>query len=275
MHISRRFAALGAVAATVAAIGSPPAHAASKKQAVITISGATGSAPLVSQLAKKYAKTHKRVKFKVAQGGGEVGVQDAAAGRVTIGNAARDPRPSDPASLVWYPIAKDNICFAVNKANGLTDLSAKQAQDIWTGAIRSWDQIPGSKLTGPIDLVSRTAASSQPALVVSLLLGGQKISSLASLKTSDGLVKQAIVSDKHAIGHLSGLYTLDGKVKPLGAGGVACNIANAKSGQYPGVRTYAEVTRGKATGAALAFIRWIERSKDARKIISKLAVPLT
>ena len=97
---------------------------------------ATGSAPLVALLAKKYVKLKPgKVKFKLAQGGGEVGIQDAAAGRVTIGNAARDPRASDPAGLVFYPIAKDFFCFDTHPDNKLPNLTLAQAQAIWTGQI--------------------------------------------------------------------------------------------------------------------------------------------
>ena len=276
MKRSLRIVAITALAGSLAATVLPAtATAKKKKPAVITISGATGSAPLVALLAKKYVKTHPgKAKFKLAQGGGEVGVQDAAAGRVTIGNASRDPRASDPNGLVFYPIAKDSICFGVNKQNGITSLTLKQRQDIWTGAIRDWAQIPGSNITGTIDIIGRTSASSQPPLVEQLLLGNKKISTLASLKASDGLVKQAIINNKRAIGHLSGTYVVDGKVKAVGADGVACNLANAKSGQYPAVRTYYEVTRGKATGQAAKFISWIQKSKPAKKIIAKVAVPL-
>src|SRR4051795_12505756 len=149
-------------AAAVAAPGAASAAA----PATVTISGATGSAPLVGLLAKKYVKTHPgQIKFKLAQGGGEVGIQDAAAGRVTIGNAARDPRPSDPSGIVFYPIAKDFFCFDTNPANKLPNLTVAQAQAIWTGEVRNWEDFPGAKVTGTIDLVGRTAASSLPPLV--------------------------------------------------------------------------------------------------------------
>ena len=276
MSRSLRILAVTALAGSLVATALPSAASAKKKKVpVITISGATGSAPLVALLAKKYVKTHKgQVKFKLAQGGGEVGVQDAAQGKVSIGNAARDPRSSDPSGLVFYPIAKDSICFAVNKQNGISSLTLKQRQDIWTGAVRDWSQIPGSNITGTIDIIGRTSASSQPPLVEQLLLGNKKISTLAALKASDGLVKQTVINDKRAIGHLSGTYTYDNKVKAIGADGVACNLANAKSGQYPAIRTYYEVTRGKATGASAKFINWIQKSKDSKKIIAKIAVPL-
>src|SRR3982750_230522 len=133
---------LTAAVAAVSVLGvAVPASASAVS--TITISGATGSAPLVALLAKKYVKLKPgKVKFKLAQGGGEVGVQDAAAGRVTIGNAARDPRPSDPSGLVFYPIAKDFFCFDTHPSNPLPNLSLEQAKAIWTGQVRDWSEVP-------------------------------------------------------------------------------------------------------------------------------------
>src|ERR1700712_2326022 len=263
--------------AAIAAVGvlSVPVPAGASAASTITISGATGSAPLVALLAKKYVKLKPgKVKFKLAQGGGEVGVQDTAAGRVTIGNAARDPRPSDPSGLVFYPIAKDFFCFDTNPANPVPNLTLAQAQAIWTGQVRNWEQVPGAGVTGPINLIGRTAASSLPPLVQQLLLGNKNISTLAALKPSDGLVESSVASDKNAIGFNSGYYASQKDVHAVSFAGVACNLQNAKAGQYPGVRNYYEVTRGKATGASLKFIKWIEKSPVARKIIASIAIPL-
>jgi phosphate transport system substrate-binding protein len=265
MHRLRRLTSV-ALGASLIALAIPAVSSAARP--VITISGATGSAPLVALLAKQYVKENPgKVQFKIAQGGGEVGIQDAAAGRVTIGNAARDPRDSDPAGLVFYPIAKDFFCFDTNPANPLPNLSLEQAQAIWTGQVRDWSEVPGARVTGPINLIGRTAASSLPPLVQQLLLGNKTISSLAALKPSDGLVQQTVAADKNAIGFNSGWYASQKNVHAVAFQGVACNLQNARSGQFPGVRNYYEVTRGPATGAAAKFITWIQKTKAARKII--------
>jgi phosphate transport system substrate-binding protein len=264
-----------AVAVAFAVAAAAPA-AALAKPATVTISGATGSAPLVGLLAKQYVKSHPgKIRFKLAQGGGEVGIQDAAAGRVTIGNASRDPRPSDPPGIVFYPIAKDYFCFDTNPANPLPNLTLAQAQAIWTGAVRDWSQVPGARVTGTIDLIGRTAASSLPPLVQQLLLGNKTISTLAALKPSDGLVQQSVATDKNAIGFNSGWYAAQKNVHAVAYNGVACNLKAAKSGQYPGVRTYYEVTRGPAKGAAKKFITWIQHARAAKRIISSIAIPLS
>ncbi len=57
--------------------------------------------------------------------------------------------------------------------------------------------------------------------------------------------------------------------------GVGCSKSTVESGTYPGVARFYEVTKGKATGAASAFIGWIRNSAAARKIISTQWVPVT
>jgi phosphate transport system substrate-binding protein len=276
MTRSRRVAAAVTLGAALVAtlVATLPAAAPAKSIPTISISGATGSAPLMRLLIPAYLKTHSgQVRIKFAQGGGEVGIQDVAAGKVTIGDASRDPKSTDPPGLKFYPIAKDSFCFDVNPANSLSGLTTAQAKSIWTGAVRNWSAVPGSNLSGPIDLIGRTSASSLPPLVSSVLLGGAKVSSVAQLLSSDGLVENAVARDKNAIGYNSGYFADQKNVKALSYNGVACTLQNARSGQYPGERTYYEVTKGPATGAAGRFIQWIRNSAPARKIISTIAIP--
>src|ERR1700719_443624 len=114
-------------AVMVAGVLGVAAPAAASALTTITISGATASYPLVSLLAAKYVKVHpNKVKFRIAQGGAQIGVNDVAAGRVTIGDVSRDPLLSDPAGLVFYPIAKYAICVVTNKSNTLSTLTQAQ-----------------------------------------------------------------------------------------------------------------------------------------------------
>src|ERR1700758_2015190 len=107
----------------VAGVLGAAAPAAASALTTITISGATASYPLVSLLAQKYIKLHPhKVKFRIAQGGAQIGINDVAAGRVAIGDVSRDPLSTDPAGLVFYPIAKYAVCVVTDKSNALSNL---------------------------------------------------------------------------------------------------------------------------------------------------------
>jgi phosphate transport system substrate-binding protein len=267
-------AAVVAIAPAAASARPVTARAAAKPK--ITMSGSTSVAPLAAKLIKAYIKKYpKRASFTLAQGGSDVGVADIAAGRVSIGNSSRDAKPSDPGGLHWYKIARDAICLATHKSNTLANLSQPQVQDIFSGKIRDWSDVPGATITGPIDLVVRTPASGTQDAFQKLFMGDVKVSSTAAQKASNGLVKAAVGSDKNAIGYLS--YAFTKGLHDISYKGVQCSLRTAKAGTYPGSRNFWMITRGtpKKSSAVAKFIRWVRHNKKARKIISSEWVPLS
>ncbi len=264
------------VALTVAGVLGVAAPAAANAATTITISGATASFPLVSLLAQKYAKLHPgKIKFKIAQGGSTVGVDDVEAGRVTIGDVSRDPLTTDPPHLVFYPIAKYGICVITNKSNALANLTTAQLVNIFTGKTRSWSGIPGATPTGTIDLISRTSVAGVLTSFQTLLLENKKVSTVAEEESSEGLLRQTVEADPNSIGFVSNYQSDKGTVHAVNINGVGCSKSTVASGTYPGVARFYEVTKGEATGAAKAFIGWIRNSAAATKIISTQWVPVT
>ena len=257
------------VALAVAGVLGVAAPAAATALTTVTISGATASYPLVQLLAQKYVKTHPhKVKFKITQGGAQIGINNVASGASTIGDVSRDPIESDPKGLVFYPIAKYAICVITNKANPLANLTQAQVISIFTGKTRAWSGVAGATASGTIDLISRTSVAGVLTNFQTLLLEDKKVSSIAAEEPSEGLLRQQVENDPSSIGFVSNYQSDKGGVNPVGVNGIGCNKANAVSGQYAGVARFYEVTKGKATGAASAFIGWIERSAAARKIIN-------
>ena len=243
-----------------------PAVAAQAKT-TISMSGSTSVAPLARALAKEYVKTNKSVSFKLLQGGSDTGINDVSRGRVSIGNASRDPQSSDPGGLTFNPIAKDAVCMITNPGNPIANLSQDQVQAIFSGRVSTWDQVPGAAATGAIKVITRTATSGTADAFKNIFLGPSiNVLGAAQQKSSNGLVQQTVSSDKNAIGYVSLDFLKS--VSPVGYQGVPCSLRNAKSGQYAGVRNFWMVTRGKATGATASWIKWIQGNAKARSIIN-------
>jgi phosphate transport system substrate-binding protein len=252
-------------------VAAVPAVAAAKP--TITMSGSTSIAPLAAKLARAYIGSCRHcVQFKLLQGGSDVGIADVARGRVTIGNSSRDPKPGDPGGLVFNKISRDGICLVTNSGNRVPNLSQEQVQSIFSGQTRDWGSIPGATTGGGIDLFVRTAASGTQDAFQKIFMNPFKVSNTASQKASNGLVQQAVSSDKSGIGYVSLAFA--GGLNPVSYKGVACNLRNAKSGQYGGLRNFWMVTRGPATGAAKKWIKWIQNSSAANRIIATEWVPL-
>ena len=176
MHRIRRLS----VALTVAGVVGVAAPAAASATALVTISGATSSYPLVSLLADKYVKLHPhKVRFKIAQGGTTVGINDVEAGSVTIADVAQEPTGAD-AGLDFYPIARYAICVVTNKSNTLTNLTAAAGDVDLHRQDEELERSPGATATGTIDVFSRTSVAGVLTNFKSLLLEGKSVVSSAT-----------------------------------------------------------------------------------------------
>lgn len=261
---------LFAILTMIVATAAVPAIAAAGK---ITMSGSTSVYPLAVKLATKYNKiSGGKTKFKIVQGGSDIGVADVAAQRVSIGNVSRDPKPGDPGGLDFNKIAKDAVCIITNKQNALSNISIETVQGVFGGTIKNWKDVPGSTMTGPIDLNVRNAASGTQDAFKNIFMLGKNVSGTAAQKSSNGLVQQAVKSNPNAVGYVSIDFVTGANAVPYK--GVSCNLRNAKSGTYGGVRNFWMVTNGKAKGDVGKFIKWIKKSKEAKKIVGSDWVPL-
>ena len=137
--------------------------------------------------------------------------------------------------------------MVTNRSNPLAALSQTQIQDIFSGRVRSWSQVPGASASGPIDLVVRTAASGTQDAFQNIFMGQTlRVAGSATTKASNGLQAQTIKSDPNAIGYASFHFTAGLFAVPYQ--GVPCTLRNAKSGQYGGVRNFYMVLAGRGQG---------------------------
>jgi phosphate transport system substrate-binding protein len=256
-----------------AAVGAAGGPAVASAKPTITVSGSTSIAPLTRELFKGYLKAKPgSVKFVLTEGGSDIGVNDVARGRSSIGASSRDPKPSDPGGLTFSRIARDGVCVVTSPSNPVPNLSQEQVQNIFSGRIRNWADVPGAKATGTIDLVTRTPASGTQDAFQNIFMGPElNVSSSAAQKSSNGLAQQAIRSNRNAIGYLD--FDFIAGTHPVSYKGVACTLRNAKAGTYGGVRNFFYVTRGAPTGATKKFIDWVRNSSAAKKIVASNWVP--
>ncbi|MGA2321013.1 MAG: phosphate ABC transporter substrate-binding protein [Solirubrobacteraceae bacterium] len=242
---------------TIALLLAVPAAASARR---LIIGGSTSVLPLAQKLATAYHEAYPKIPApKVGGGQSDIGISGVAAGRFDIGDSSRDPIPGvDPKGLVFTKIARDGVCVITNPANPLSNLSQESVEGIFTGRLDDWSQVPGATISGPIDLFDRDGASGTQDAFQHIFLGETlKISPRATAETSNGLEQEAVHSDTQAVGFVSFAYT-EG-VNAVGYEGIACNLRNAKSGQYGGVRNFWMVTKGPPKGEAAKFIAWVTK----------------
>lgn len=237
----------------------------------LIIDGSTSMLPLVQKLSAAYHRTFPRLQGpKVGGGQTDIGISDVHGGKVDIGDASRDPIPGvDPKGLIFTKIAQDGICVITSSQNTVSNMSQETVTKIFTGSLRDWSQVSGSHISGPIDLFDRDAASgTQDAFQHIFLDEATKISPSATAESSNGLEQNAVGSDKQAIGFVS--LDFAAGTNTVAYQGIPCTLANAKSGQYGGVRNFWMVTKGAPKGEAARFINWITKpgNKTVRSIIN-------
>jgi phosphate transport system substrate-binding protein len=253
------------VSVTLALMLAVPAGAVARR---LIIGGSTSVLPLAQKLATAYHKAYPKIPAPQVQGGqSDIGISGVAGGRFDIGDSSRDPiKGVDPKGLTFTKIARDGVCVITNPSNPISNLSAESVEGIFTGRIRDWSEVSGAHISGPIDLFDRDGASGTQDAFQHIFLGETlKISPSATAETSNGLEQQNVSSDKQAIGFVSFAYTSG--VNPVGYQGIPCNLRNAKSGQYAGVRNFWMVTKGTPKGAALKFLQWVTSGNRVTKSI--------
>ena len=55
--------------------------------------------------------------------------------------------------------------------NPVANLNQQQVQEIFTGQIRDWSEVPGATVSGPIDLFDRVASSGTQDAFQNIFLG--------------------------------------------------------------------------------------------------------
>jgi phosphate transport system substrate-binding protein len=254
----------------IALVVSVPALAAGKQ---LIIGGSTSMLPLVQKLAAAYHRAYPHIPSpKVGGCESDCGIHSAATGEFDIGDSSRNPITGpggDPHGLKFRKVAQDGICVITNGANPISNLSAQAVKGIFTGAIRDWSEVPGAKISGPIDLFDRNGVSGTQDAFQHIFLGEEeKISPSATEEASNGLEQLNVHNDTQAIGFVSFAFTSG--VNAAGYAGIPCTLRNAKSGQYGGVRNFWFVTKGAPKGEAAKFINWVTKKGNTtvRKIVN-------
>ncbi|MCR4419048.1 MAG: phosphate ABC transporter substrate-binding protein PstS family protein [Clostridia bacterium] len=236
----------------------------------LKLSGSTSVQPLAEELAQAFMAKHPQVRISIAGGGSGVGVKDAAEGRVHIGNVSRAQKDGDPAGLVWTTIAKDGVAVIVHPSNPVSALTKEQVKKIFTGQITNWKDAGGGN--APIVVHSRTVPSGTYDFFVEAFLDKEEVVKTAKQHASNGLVRQAVASDKNAVGFIS-LGYLDASVKAPKMDGVEPTLDNARSGKYKYVRPFNLVTKGQPSGLAKAFLDFV-LSTEGQEIVAREYIPV-
>lgn len=108
----------------------------------ITLAGSTSVAPVMEVLAENYKKLNDGVEIEIQQSGSSAGIEAAIKGVCDIGMASRELKDSETKEgLKSTKIALDGISVIVNNNNGIEDIATETVQKIYTGEIKTWEDV--------------------------------------------------------------------------------------------------------------------------------------
>jgi phosphate transport system substrate-binding protein len=188
------------------------------------------------------------------------GIADIAMASRELSQREREYARSKAIELAQFPLALDGVSIIVNRANPVTDLGLGQLREIFSGKLRSWDELDGGK--GEILLFARAQGSGTAFMFGERVLGEETYAaSVHHLPTNEAIVA-AVGAQPGGIGYtdLGALKRGGDRIKPVAVRPDAQSFAvtatpeSISSGRYPLSRRLTLITAGVPAGTTKAFI---------------------
>jgi phosphate transport system substrate-binding protein len=145
----------------------------------------------------------------------------------------------------------------VNPDSGVTGLSKKQIQDIFSGKVTNWKDAGGKDLA--ITVINRPASSGTRAVFVKALMGSAQLNNATSTEDATGTVVQKIKQTSGAVSYasFSGTHNKTGIVE-VTIDGAQPDDDNVVSGKYPFWSYEHMYTNGPPTTAVSRFVAFLQ-----------------
>jgi len=196
----------------------------------ISAAGSTALQPLVQAAAEAYQSQNSDVKISVTGGGSRTGLSLVASKSVDLGDS--DIVATNQPALVDHKVAVIGFSIVVNPANGVTNLTKKQIQDIFAGQVSNWKDVGGKDQS--ITVINRPGNSGTRAVFMKTLMGTAEISKDTLMEDATGTVVQKVQQTAGAVSYaaFSGTHGKSG-INELSIDGTAPTENNVRVGKYP------------------------------------------
>lgn len=245
----------------------------------IVIDGSTGVMPLAAALAKVYQDSQPAVTIEMGKGlGTKARIHALADGKIDIALASHGLVVAEitQQGMAVLEIAKVAVVLGVNASVPITNLTDRQACDIYAGQVTNWKELGGPDLV----IAPRTRPDSE----VDTQVVREKIGCLKTLKMVDavtvmprsGDMAKELASTVGAIGMttMTVVEQSKGRVKALSLNGIAPSAGNVKNRTYTLTRDSFLVTKAQPSPAVAKFLEFVIGASGEAVIIANGAVPV-
>jgi phosphate transport system substrate-binding protein len=243
--------------------------------ATIRIGGSTGAQVLIESLGRGFAKSAKDIKLgRYGATGSGAGIANVAAATIDVAGSSRDPSDSDPAGLVFVPIAREHLVVVAHPANPVcrTGMTLAQVRTVFVAGAGEWADV-GAPGLGGMRVFTRVATSGTQVSFSRLFLDG--VAPRGEALFSNSAIRSSVGRNRDAISFVTGAYTATSTaVCGVPINGIAPTLKNTASGKYRFWNYQYLVTKGQPAGDAAAFVKYARSARAQREIVARFGVPV-
>ena len=228
-------------AATAATETTAETTEAAKLSGTVTLAGSTSMQKLCEAMIESFEEAYPDITVTAEYTGSGAGLEALAGGKTDIGNASRSLKDGEKQSgAVENIVAIDGIAVITHKDNTVSDLTAQQLTDIYTGKITNWKDLGGADEA--IVVLGREAGSGTRGAFEELLKIEDQCAYAQELDSTGGVLAK-VAATPGSIGYVS-LDVVDDTVKALSLDGVAPTEENIVASSYKLSRPFVMATLG-------------------------------
>jgi phosphate transport system substrate-binding protein len=241
-----------------------------------TASGSTALLPLAQKAATDYAAKCPGGTINVSGGGSSTGLANVAAGTSDIGDSdvpVTDAKTIDPTTVTDHQVAIVAFAIIVNPKSGVTNLTLKQAQDVFSGKVTNWSAVGGANI--PVTLIERKPGSgTRLSFDKCVMRGTAESTTPASTQDSTQLVQQGVAGADGGTSYV-GLASV-GTSTPVSLDGVKPDASTVKAGTYPFWAHEHMYTKGAGSPLAQSFIDYMQTDAfQTGEVVTEGFLPLS
>jgi phosphate transport system substrate-binding protein len=198
----------------------------------------------------------------VTGGGSGFGIKSLLSGVIDIGLVSRDLKEQEKKLLGDHQahlVGKDAVAIAVNTRNPLANrkkgFSPAELAAIFSGDVKSYQELDRALPAKPIVLLTRDASAGSTEIFQEKIMGDKKLSPKALQLPSQGALLEKLQSNSNAIAYISSGLALQSKnLKAFSLEKIEPTDANVTSGTYPLARPLLMVVKGNPPETARRFV---------------------
>ncbi len=205
------------------------------------------------------------------------GIDAVSNGSADIAGSARgSDGSSQNTGLTFTPVAWDALVLITNAANPVSNLTLKQAHDIYYGKLTRWSDVGGSN--APIDVYAVASPGDGVEYSLRELLFGRGNQPVAAprLYVNTHKLEEGVALNPNGLG-VSTLTDIrdQPRLKAIRIDGVAPNVANIADGSYPLFTPLYLVTNPRSAKAAQAqtFVDFVQTDAGKAALRTRAVLP--